>query len=223
MSQIVGKVANYTCTEFPKSREFYRLTYGIVNTLHDFEIDTLLGANIGPIGKLAKGIDGAFYGKRALEDIDAFVLSVKQYDTADHKASLYNVFSKTVSCTGNVLAISKWLGTVGGIVMLTPYAKSFGYVKNVCSVYSASVGIIAGAGSVYAAYQTNNRAEGMLAIAMIISSSCSLWLSGMGGLDSYIGATTFAEKGLQRLQPWTFNTAVLVSNATAVATKIAKS
>ncbi|QVL57952.1 MAG: hypothetical protein KFB93_02410 [Simkaniaceae bacterium] len=217
----------YTCTQLPESREWFRLVSGMVNTAQDYGIDTLFGATLGPIGKLAKGLDGAYYAKKSIEDIDVTILSVRNYDRTNHKESLISIFNATVKITGDVCATLKVLGTIGGVVMLAPHAKSFGYVKNVCSVYSASVGVFKGVAIIWAEYHTDPTANAArrknisLATVAVIGSMCSIWLNGMGGLDSYIGAATFAEKGMQRLQPWTFNAAVLTSNITGIAKNIA--
>lgn len=225
MSQVVGKTVNYVCTEFPKSREFYRLTRGVVNTLQDLQIGTIFGANLEPIGQLAKGLDGAFYGKKALEDLDTVRYSFRSYNRANHKESLYNLFSATVRLAGNAFASLKWLGTFGGIVILSPYAKSFGYIKNMCAVYAASINISTNGQKIYTKYRSTDadkKEEMAKATALVVISLCSIWLNGMGGLDSYVGKATFAEKGVQGLQPWTFNSAVIISNMTAVAKNIAE-
>lgn len=223
----IGSGIKYTCTELPQSREWIRLVNGLVNTALDYEINTLFGAELGPIGKLAKGLDGAFYAKKAIEGYDVAFLAVRSYDRANHRESLFALFNATVKCSGDTLATLKWLGTIGGVVMLKPYAKSFGYVKNVCSVYSASLGVIKGGSVLYTQYyvdaSTNpDRNKKMLiATAAIVGSLCSIWLNGMGGLTSYVGNATFVEKGVESLKPWTFNTAILISNVTSIAKQAA--
>ena len=44
-------------------------------TLHDLEIEASLIGNLGPIGKLAKGIDGFFYLKKSIEDVEVVVFA----------------------------------------------------------------------------------------------------------------------------------------------------
>jgi hypothetical protein len=217
----------YTCTQLPESREWFRLISGMVNTAQDYGIDTLYGAALGPIGKLAKGLDGAYYAKKSLEDVDVVILKSRNYDPAHHKDSLIALFNATVKITGDVCATLKVLGTIGGVVMLAPHAKSFGYVKNICSVYSASIGVFKGVTIIWTEYQADpavnadRRKTISLATVAVIGSMCSIWLNGMGGLSSYVGIEAFVEKGLKDLPPWTFNVAVLTSNITGIAKNIA--
>ncbi|MCP5503829.1 MAG: hypothetical protein H7A41_01620 [Chlamydiales bacterium] len=220
MSQMLVKGADYTLTKLPESREWFRLINGTVNALHELDVDVSLIETVGPIGKLAKGIDGFYYGKKSLEDSYIVVLSAHRLYQAPNKENLFELFNATVKFTGDTLAAFKWFGTIGGVVMLSPYAKTFGYVKNVCSVYSACIGIFANIKMMRANRgRIDKMAEGT---ADVVISICSIWLNGMGGLSSAIGIATYIERGLDHPKPWTFAFAIILSNVTGVGKKIAE-
>ncbi|MCB1072071.1 MAG: hypothetical protein KDK96_03105 [Chlamydiia bacterium] len=225
MSHLLVKGADYTFTKLPESREWFRLINGTVNALHELDVDVSLIETIGPIGKLAKGIDGFYYGKKSLEDSYIVVLSAQKFSQARNKENFFELFDATVRFTGNTLAAFKWFGTLGGVVMLSPYAKSFGYVKNVCSVYSASIAVITNIGIIRAKYNSGDldRTEKMLeGTALVVVSLCSIWLNGIGGLSSYVGIDTFIERGLDYPKPWTFASVIILSNVTGIAKNIAQ-
>ncbi len=226
MSQLLAKGADYTFTKLPESREWFRLLSGTVNTLHDLEIEASLIGNLGPIGKLAKGIDGFFYLKKSIEDVEVVVYKGQRLYQVRDKDTLFELFNATVKFTGDTLAAFKWFAVFGGVAVLSPYAKTFGYVKNACSVWAAFVAIKENVEMVHSNYKSadpDREAKMMEGTALAVISVCSLWLNGVGGLSSYVGIETFIERGLDYPKPWTFNSVIILSNVTSIATNIAKS
>ncbi len=210
-------VIKYGLNQLPESREWFRLVNGAVNTLQDYGIENLSVLNIGPIGVLAKGIDGAYYGKKALEDIDAVIIAVKKFDGNNKKDTCITIFNATIKCAGDSFATLKWLGAIGGVVILAPHAKKFGHVKNICSVYSATIGIVSAGKTIWAQYNTDlngkgDRRKNVEAAVTLTACLCSAWLNGMGGLGSWVGGSA---------APWTYNAAIILSTTALVAGKVA--
>ncbi len=227
------RATNYVMTQLLTSREWFRLVNGVVNVLQDCEVEKLFGVAVGPIGQLAKGLDGAYYGKKALEDWDAVCISTRNYVKGESNASITAIFNVSVKCIGDSLATLNWVGAVGGIIILAHRAKTFKHVKSVCSVYSAVISIYTNGKAFSTGYHADTstmndnqrqerRKQMIIATAGVITGICSMWLNGMGGLDSWVGGgPAFAKKGLKRLQPWTFHTVGVLGSVVQISRQIA--
>ena len=135
MSQL-GAIGSYVLTELPFSRDWLRFINGTVNTLDDFKINTFASLKLGRFGKLVRDFDGFYCLQKTIENMDLVVLAMRKKDKDP-----WDLLKKTVKCAGAIFGALKWFGAIGGMMMLKPYARNFGYFKNACGLYSSVVNL----------------------------------------------------------------------------------
>ena len=212
---------HYILTKLPCSRDGVRFFGAVTDSMESFGVNTFFGGELKPIRKLAKEWDGLFYLKEVIQTLfDASHLDLQKV----REKNRVEIFNRGVKSIKTVCGALKWLGGVSAIMVLSKRMQSFKYVKNGCSLYFGFFGVIKNGIKISKIYHSpeekEKKKEIAKATAAVIMSICSIWINGVGGLNSYMSTVGFSEKKWEIVQPWTLRAATLISTSIAVTKNI---
>jgi|GEM_PF-5427615 hypothetical protein len=211
-------IAKYALKDFPTSRECSGLVMACATLAHEYDIHTIAGLTIAPLGTLFKNWDEFNSGRMIFADWKKVYITAWKYSASKSDTPTKEVLESVGRAVVSSSVALKWMATVGGVVVLRPHVKLFGHIKNMTSFCLACV-------SLNDAYKkmeeerTTGSLKGKarwLSTLQITALSCSIFLTGIGGLDSYIGKEPFIDRGWQRVSPATFATVGIFVSSTKI-------
>jgi hypothetical protein len=204
----LGNIAKYALTQFPKSRDCSNLVVSLATLAREYDIHTIASLKIAPLGELFRNWSEFESGRTILADWSNFYIVACECSASKSDATVKKVFASFGRAVVSSSVALKWIATVGGVVVLSSHTKLFGHVKNMTSFCLACVSL----NDAYAKVKKEKKITVISALD-ITATVCSLFLIGIGGLDSYIGKQPFIDKGLQRVSPATFATVAIFAGS----------
>lgn len=227
----VGNVAKFFATDFVDDVLFPRFIDSVTGVLKLYGIDSIAGVNVKALGDYSKFFDRFRYIPKAAVDAHKLAMTYSEWQAGKKDGTA--VINEGIKFIGDSSASLKFLGLVG-ITVLAPHVKMFGYVKNVCSVYSASITIISSGKELLAiaaqkddasadkatidAAKSKRRWDVTKHVLTIILSGSSIGLNGLGGLASWTGPALKAA-GKQQIPDWFFSACSVGATGSATAIK----
>ncbi|NGX50384.1 MAG: hypothetical protein K1060chlam2_00229 [Chlamydiae bacterium] len=196
-------------------RETGRLITGAFDVARSMGFETVAGINTKPLQDLLKSVDSAWYGPKAVGDVNkVFSSSGKLLDGMTfNKCTI--VVKNAFKLVSDSAAFLKFMGTLG-VPVLYARVKFLGLVKNLSTIYCAIDGIVRDLIKFHNAGDDKTKISTSLLSAY--GFSCSFVGNGFSALETIFGAQ-LSRAGLQRIPKFTWVFLNLTGNGTSMVRK----
>jgi len=207
----IRNACDYIFGKFPEQIDGFRFIAQTIDLLNEASI----GKSFARIATLIKNFEGAHSIKKGIEGFDIALISFRKFSADKNRQNFFQFFNEAVKWNADVLGVLKWLGSSGGVVILSQYSKSFGSLKNVCKIYSSCIAIHENSMKIYNEDLGSTKIEN---IALIILSCCSIWSNGANFFRLYERSA----KWLEWINPWVFHGVNMVSSSAGIVKNLSK-
>ena len=206
--------AKYALKSFSDSREFVRLVEGTATTLIDLGYDALAETDLGALGKFAKSFDSFLYVPKVSERTGGLIDKSAKAITDFNMRNVWKAGFAVIKLLADTFAALKFIGAFGGVAYLSGRVKGLGYLKNGFSSIGAIMTISEEVFFPEVDRGTGRNKNSLTQRTLIVlASTGSLFLNGMGGLAAAFGDKITVPDVNKNFKPWVYNFAKVNSTA----------
>ncbi|WP_316359146.1 hypothetical protein [Candidatus Neptunichlamydia sp. REUL1] len=199
---------------FSDSREFVRLVEGTATTLIDLGYDILAETDLGALGKFAKSFDSFLCVPKVSERTGGLIDKSAKVITDFNMRNVWKAGFAVIKLFADTFAALKFIGAFGGVAYLSGRVKGLGYLKSGFSFIGAIMTISEEVFFPEVHSRTGRNKNSLTQRTLIVlASTGSLFLNGMGGLATAFGDKVTVPGVNKNFKPWVYNFAKVSSTA----------
>lgn len=178
----------FALTKFPTSISGIRFFDGATKLAMQYDIYQVAGFDLAKLGTTAALMGKVCYIPKFIASVDAVVVSIRQYDSAEKVKSVTNIFFASIKVVGDGAGSMKFFVAMG----MTFYVGKgkLSYIKDVCSVISIGKFFF----DVWQRKPGSGRRNDVL-FWDLTARGLSTWLSGMRAFIQYVDKDAFGIAG----------------------------